>query len=108
MGSCGQHTTVQVPSGQGHCEKPGPWADADTARTSGPEMCVSVCLVVAVEQCLVPARRDRVLRTLRAHIDALLRRVGVRHSDCAGAPVDAVVPRVALAASHWHAHVRGA
>jgi hypothetical protein len=41
VGGCGQHATVQVPSGQGHCETPGPWTDAGAARTSGPAMCVS-------------------------------------------------------------------
>jgi hypothetical protein len=46
VGGCGQHDTVQVPSGQGHCETPGPWADAGDARTSGPVMCVSACSVV--------------------------------------------------------------
>jgi hypothetical protein len=47
VGSCGQHAAVQVPSGQGHCETPGPWADAGVARTSGPEMCVSARSVVS-------------------------------------------------------------
>jgi len=46
VGGCGQHDTVQVSSGQGYCKTPGPWADAGDARTSGPAMCVSVCLVV--------------------------------------------------------------
>jgi hypothetical protein len=41
VGSCGQHATVRVPAGQGHCEAPGPWAAAGAARTSAPEMCVS-------------------------------------------------------------------
>jgi hypothetical protein len=42
VGSCAQHAAkVQVPSGLGHCETPGPWTDAGTAPTSSPEMCVS-------------------------------------------------------------------
>jgi hypothetical protein len=55
-------------------------------------------VAAAVEQRRVPARRDRVRRTLCAHRAALLGRVGVRHADRARAPVAAVVPRVALAA----------
>ena len=47
VGRCGQHAVkVQVPSGLGHCDTPGPWADADTVRTSGPEMCASAHSVV--------------------------------------------------------------
>jgi hypothetical protein len=46
VGGCGQHATVQVPSGQGHCETPGPWSDAVDARTSGPVMCSSARSVV--------------------------------------------------------------
>jgi hypothetical protein len=57
VGSCGQHATVQVPSGQGHCETLGPWADAGAARTSGPEMCVSARSVVPRTRASRPGAR---------------------------------------------------
>jgi hypothetical protein len=38
VGGCGQHATVQVPSGQGHCQTPGQWVDAGAAPTLGPAM----------------------------------------------------------------------
>jgi hypothetical protein len=44
VGGCSQHDTVQVPSGQGHCETQGP--DAGAARISGPGMCVFARSVV--------------------------------------------------------------